>query len=101
MLYKPSKELDKFCDTVMDGDEWEAYVLHFERLLKEQNRVGHFSFLINGEKRTLRTEFYMSKKLNVLFGMIGHIVRPGEPRKIAADALKVYLVAIKEAEGAE
>jgi hypothetical protein len=44
MLYKPSKELDRFCDTVMDGDEWKAYVLHFERLLKEQNRGGHFSF---------------------------------------------------------
>jgi hypothetical protein len=43
----------------------------------------------------------MSKKLNTLFGMIGHIVRPSEPRKIAADALKVYLAAIKDAEDAE
>jgi hypothetical protein len=101
MQYKPSKELDKFCDTMMDGDEWEAYVLHYERLLKEQNHNGHFSFLINGEKRTLKIEFFMSKKLDTLFGMISHIVRPGEPRKIAADALKVYLVAIKEAEDAE
>jgi hypothetical protein len=98
MLYKPSKELDKFCNTVMEGNEWEAYTLHYKRLIKEQNQSGHFTFLINGEKRTLKIEFYMSKKLDVLFGIIGYIVRPGEPRRIATDALKEYLAVIKEAE---
>lgn len=57
--------------------------------------------MINGEKRTLKIEFFMSEKLNTLFGMIGHIVRPGEPRKAAADVLKVYLAAIKDAEDQE
>ncbi len=99
MEYKPSKELNKFCDSIMAGDEWTAYQLHYKRLLEEQNKAGHFVFLINGEKRTLKIEFYMSKKLDTLFGMIGYIGRPGEPRKVALEAMKDYLDAIKEAEG--
>ncbi len=98
MEYKPSKFIDEFCDSVMDAKEWEAYRILYKKFLKEEDQSGQFKALITGEKRTLKIEFYMSKKLGFLFALIGYISRPGEPRKAVADALKEQLELIKELE---
>ena len=98
MEYRPSKFLDAFCDDVMDVKEWDAYRILCKKFLKEQNPVGHFKVLVTGEKRTLKIEFYLSRKLDNLFGLTGYISRPGEPRKATLDAVKEQLEAIKEAE---
>jgi hypothetical protein len=98
MDYKPSKFMDGFCDSVMDAKEWEAYRILYKKFLKEENQSGHFTALITGEKRTLKIGFYMSKKLDALFGLVGYISRPGEPKKSTADALKEQIELIEELE---
>jgi hypothetical protein len=82
------------CLTVPDYEDVRAKV----KTLILERRTGYIVFTLPGEKRPYKIHIHISRKLNQLSLLGGHLVRAGDPRPGFQAAVKQELAGISKEE---
>lgn len=91
-------DFDRFLMAVLTGEEFEIFSVQRDELMNSPPSQGEHELVIEAGKRVLRYTIYVSHALEVVFFLVGHIERKGEPKEKDVKNLKHHLDKIKEME---
>jgi hypothetical protein len=91
-------DFDRFLMAVLTGEEFEVYSVQRDELMTSPPSQGEHEMVIETRKRVLRYTLYVSRCLDVIFFLAGHIERRGAPRERDVKVLQQHIGEIRKME---
>ena len=89
MQIQIEQDFDRFLMAVLTGEEFEIYSVQRDELILAPPSQGDHEMVIETKKRLLRYTIYVSRGLEVIFFLAGHIERKGEPKEKDVKASRI------------
>jgi len=96
--YDATEESRRLMDSVLSGPEASAYAVQLSSYVRHGRPLGKSCVVIQRSPHNIWIDIYVSADLGLIFPLMFHFVRKGEPTELYLQRLREYIEQIEEQE---